>query len=147
MVMLRCGIPKWIASHNGHEHFRVTGVLGKRAEYQRSAGGMIERTGTLIRSSELHHITGLPGNGGVYRDACSAVPLPAVSSHRANITLTPEPWQRVPDGISHPQAAEALAFHAGRLTRGEQGIGHESVSVEHGVIESRHVTSLGRGSK
>ena len=48
--------------------------------------------------------------------------------------------------ITDPHAAEPVGFHPSRLVGGQQGIGHELILVEDGVVEA-HPSMVGEAGK
>lgn len=71
--------------------------------------------------------------------AVLAVPPPAVSRRPCNSTTATESGQILRNGITHPQAAVPVTLHGLDFLRSQQGVGHEFVTLEDGVVESSHV--------
>ena len=69
-----------------------------------------------------------------------SVSPPAVSKRGIgpHISSTPKPWNQELGRVIGEHAAIPVTLHPRSLFRGQQGVGHESVSTEHGVV-STHV--------
>ena len=63
-----------------------------------------------------------------------AVPAGTMAGRGPHITSMPKPWQSLARGVVDSQAAEPVELHLLRFRDGQQGIGHELVSGEDGVI-------------
>jgi hypothetical protein len=64
------------------------------------------------------------------------VPPRAVSRGSCNSTPATESGESFAHRITDPHAAEPVGFHPSRLVGGQQGIGHELILVEDGVVEA-----------
>lgn len=96
---------------------------------------------TLFCGFRLSIERGIPAQHNIHRrlvrDLVSRSAVPPATAETllwGHISSTPKRWQAFTDGISDAQAAVAVALHPSRLFLGEQGIRHESVIPEHGVV-------------
>ena len=69
-----------------------------------------------------------------------SVPMPAPRkwARPHDISSTPEPWQPLPRLVTHPHAAVPVTLHRLDLLRSQQGVGHELIGEEDGVVGAGH---------
>ena len=83
-------------------------------------------------SPTAHNIHNGLVRGLVSRSAVA--PSAPKSVLRSHVSPTQKPWQAFPDGISHAQAAVALALNPLRLLHREHGVRHQLVVAEHCIV-------------
>lgn len=88
------------------------------------------------RSGQQGH--GSPGTG----TTVLAVPPLAVPPGPCNRTPATESGESFARGVTDDHAAEAISLHPPDLGLGEQGVRHESVSIEYGVVNARHPSRI-----
>ena len=83
---------------------------------------------------------------GISCTRTAVLPFPvALPVHDSSATESGESFA---DSITDSQAAVAVTLHALGLLIGQQGVRHESVIPEHGVvIPRRHASMLARGAR
>ena len=113
-----------------------------------------QRTITLVppltRIQRNIHTRGARATESGTRTHVLAVPPTPIAGPSCHITRPSESAtegrKALADGITHAHAAEALELHVGGFLIGQQRIGHESVSVEDGVVAA-HASMIGESCK
>jgi hypothetical protein len=105
-----------------------------------------QRTSTLVpacllKSQNIH--SGEAGLG-LSRTSRDVLTLPAVASSPklCHISAATECGKILPRLVKHAHASPTFTLHPFGLLLGEQGIRHEGIVPEQGVVEARHLVTL-----